>query len=172
MNIKCIDTIEIIDYVIIFIQAMLQWTKVSLATLLSTFYCYLAFDDRKCIHYCMHCRKLKCIHYYSFNFRLFTFYYKSDSICKFCTNMKSIHICWYTSSIFLDKKYRNTISWREFFAKLVSILRTWDTISVWAILNQQPKCNTYAYILIRKHNYYFKGRIATSRQIILLVWGG
>ena len=61
---------------------MLQSTKVSFATLLSTFYSYFASDALKCINYCMHCRKLKCIHYYSYNFRLFAFYYKSNSICK------------------------------------------------------------------------------------------
>jgi hypothetical protein len=82
MHVECIDTTESIDYVIIYIQAALLSTKVSLATLLSTFYCYFASDDQKCIHYCTHCRKLKCIHYSSCNFRFFTFCYKSDSICK------------------------------------------------------------------------------------------
>ena len=82
MHVECIDTPEGTDHVIIFILAMLQWAKVSLAILLSTFYCYFASDDQKCINYCTHCRKLKCIHYYSCNFRLFTIHYERDSICK------------------------------------------------------------------------------------------
>ena len=43
---------ESIDYVIIYVEATLQWVKVSIATLLMTFYCYSASDDRKCIYYC------------------------------------------------------------------------------------------------------------------------
>ena len=58
LHVECIDATEGIDHVIIYILAMLQWSKVSLATVLITFYCYFASDDRKCIHYCTHCRKL------------------------------------------------------------------------------------------------------------------
>ena len=86
MNVELFAATESIDYVIIYVQATLQWTKVSFATLWSTFYYWFASDDQKCINYCTHCRKLKCIHYYSFNFRLFMFYYKSDSICKTITS--------------------------------------------------------------------------------------
>ena len=82
MHVECIDTQESIDCVNIYILAMLQWAKVSLATLLSTFYCYFASDVWECINYCMHCRKLIRIHYSLCNYRLFTFHYKRDSICK------------------------------------------------------------------------------------------
>ena len=93
MHIECIDTTDSIDHVIICTLAMLQWVKVSLATLLSTFYCYFAPDDQKCINSCMHCWKLKCIHYSS-NFRFFTFYYKRDSFCATCTT--------YNPCVFVD----------------------------------------------------------------------
>ena len=116
---KSIDTTEGIDYVIISILAMLQWAKVSFKTVLSTFYFYFASDDRKCINYCMHCRKLKCIHRYSCNSRLITFHYKCGSICKAFTNIHSIYICWDTSSIFLENKCSHTISWWESLEKLV-----------------------------------------------------
>ena len=56
LHVERIDATEGIDHVTIYILATLQWAKVSLATLLSTFYCYFASDDWKCIHYCMHCR--------------------------------------------------------------------------------------------------------------------
>ena len=95
MHVERIDTTESIDYVIIYILAMLQLAKVTLATLLSTLYCYFASDDQKCINYCMHCRKLKCIHYYSFNFRLFIFDHKSDSICK---TIKAYNACIYVDT--------------------------------------------------------------------------
>ena len=81
MYIEHIDTTERIDYVIIYILATLQRVKVSLATLLSTFYFYFASDYQKCINLCKNCRKLKSIHYYSCNFRLFMLHYKHNFIC-------------------------------------------------------------------------------------------
>ena len=47
MHVERIDTTESIDHVILYILATLQWAKVSLATVLSTFYCYFASDDQK-----------------------------------------------------------------------------------------------------------------------------
>ena len=95
MHVERIDTTESIDYVIIYILAMLQLAKVTLATLLSTLYCYFASDDQKCINYFMHCSKLKCIHYSLSNSRLFTFHYKRDSICK---TIKAYNACIYVDT--------------------------------------------------------------------------
>ena len=135
MNIERNAATESIDYIIIYIEAMLQWVKISIATLLSTFYCYFASDDRKCINYCSHCRKLKCIHYYSFNFRQNTFYHKSDSICKTIpTYCPCRYKYWYTSSIFL---HSNTATkflgvqllgnslYRVYSCKFVYIVQHW-----------------------------------------------
>ena len=82
MHIESFDTAESIDYVTINIQAMLQWTKISFATLLSTFYIYFASNAWKCIHYCTHCRKLKSIHHYSYNLETLHFTTKNNSFCK------------------------------------------------------------------------------------------
>ena len=111
----------------------------------------------KCINYCMHCRKLKCIHYSSCNFILFTFHHKRDSICKTITPYNLCgYKCWYTSSILLDNKPSDTISWQESHEKLVRY-----TSYVWycvisSILNKVCKSNIYAYILIPKHTYYLE----------------
>ena len=137
MNVKCIDTTEIIEYVIIYIQAKLQWTKVSLATLFNVFYCYFACDAWKCINYCMHGRKLKCIHYSSCNFRLFTFYHKSNSTCKTITTYNPCrYVCWYTYSIFLANKYNHTISCQESFEKFNRYTTYVRYCVVWAIFNK------------------------------------
>ena len=64
LQVERIDATEGIDHVTIYILAMLQSAKVSLATLLSTLYFYFTSDAQKCIHYCTHYRKLKCTHYY------------------------------------------------------------------------------------------------------------
>ena len=48
MHVEHIDTPDSIDNGIIYILAMLQWTKVSFATLLSAFYKYFAPDAHKC----------------------------------------------------------------------------------------------------------------------------
>ena len=94
-NALMLNAQSIIDNVNTYIEATLQWTKVSYATLLITFYCYFASDAWKCINYCTHCRKLKGIHYYSCNFRLFTLYYKSDSICKTFTTYSRHDHYWF-----------------------------------------------------------------------------
>ena len=48
MHFEYIYYAESIDYVNTYILAMLQWTKVSFATLLSAFYKYFAPDAHKC----------------------------------------------------------------------------------------------------------------------------
>ena len=118
IHVQSIDSPESIDNVIIYILATLQWAKVSLATVLSTFYFYCTSDARKCIHYCMHCRKLICIHYYSFNFRLFIFDHKSDSICK---TIKAYNPCIYADKPLPYSLITNidTQTWQESHEKLV-----------------------------------------------------
>ena len=131
MHIECIDTTDSIDHVIICTLAMLQWVKVSLATLLSTFYCYFAPDDQKCINSCMHCWKLKCIHYSS-NFRFFTFYYKHDSFCATCTT--------YNPCVFVDVPLpyslitNKTTQYRTFVIYLTSFSRDSRQEIVWFYL--------------------------------------
>ena len=151
MHFEYIYYAESIDYVNTYILAMLQWTKVSFATVLSTFYCYFASDAWKCINYCTHCRKLKCIHYYSCNFRLFTFCYRSDSICKAFTTYNPCWyvyrlICWYAPSIFLDNKYSYTISWRESLEKLVRYTTYRQYCVVWAMFNKLFESDIYIHI--------------------------
>jgi hypothetical protein len=87
MNVEHIDTTGSIDYVIIYILAMLQWAKVSFATVLSTFNCYFASDDGNAS---IIVRIVE--NWYSFIIihvilDFLTFYYKSDSICKAFTNI-------------------------------------------------------------------------------------
>ena len=117
MHVECIDSPESIDNVIIYILAMLQWAKISFATLLSTFYFYFTSDARKCINYCMHCRNLICIHYYSFNFRLFIFDHKGDSICK---TIKAYNPCIYVDTPLPYSLITNTDTqtWQESHEKL------------------------------------------------------
>ena len=171
MHVEHINTTESIDHVITYILAMPQWAKVSLATLLSTLYCYFASDDQKRICYCTHCRKLKCIHYYSCNFRFFTFNYKSGSICKTITTYYAWRfICWYTYYIFLDNKYSHTISWRESFAKLIRYTTYVGYWAVWAILNTLFESDKYAYILILEHIYSLD--VGSPHHIRSYFWWG
>jgi hypothetical protein len=171
MHVECIDNTESIDYVIIYIQATLQWVKVSFAIQLSTFYCYFASDNRKCINYCLHCRKLKCIHYYSSNFRHDMFDHKSDSICKtipiYCPCR---YKWWYTSSIFLDSKYSHTVSWRESVKKLVGYSIYMQLSVDWATLNKVFKSTTFAYIFIPKQIYYL--RVRSPHHVRSYFWWG
>ena len=158
------------DNVIIFILATLQWAKVSLATLMSTFYYYFASDDQKCINYF-----IVCIieNWYAFIilheiFRHFLFNYKNYSFCaSFTTYNPSIYIdtplpyplITSTSTQFLG---------RNLLQNLFGILHTCDT--VWFEQYSKNNLNLIeACILIPEHIFYLQGRIATSCHIILLV---
>ena len=148
MRIEYIYDAESIDNVVFYIQAMLHRTKVSFATLLSTYYFYFASDAWKCIHYCIHCRKSKCIHYYSCNFRLFTFYYNSDSIWKTFTKYNT---CRYADLPLSYSLIRNTAT--QFLVgnlsrNLLGILhmcdRMWGDIT---IVRYMFEIKIYAYML-------------------------
>ena len=78
MHVEHIDAAERIDYVNIYILATLEWAKVSLATLLSTFYCYFASDAGKwLIIVCIveNWNALNILHV------ILTLNYQSDSFC-------------------------------------------------------------------------------------------
>ena len=156
MHVERIDTTESIHHVIIYILAMLQWSKVSLVTLLSTVYCYFASDDQKCIHYCTHCRKLKCIHYYSCNIRLFTFYYKRDSICKAFTTYNPC-ICVDTPLPYsLITNTATQILGGNLLRNLFDIQHTWDT--VWF-----EQYSIYYFNVVCMHIFWFENIFITLR---------
>ena len=159
MHFEHIDTTESIDYVIIYILALLQWAKVSLETLLSTFYYYFASDAWIYIHYCMHCRKLKCIHYSysSCNFRLFTFYYKSNPFCATCTTYNP---CVYVDAPLPYSLITNIATQflgRNLLRNLFEILHMWDT--EWF---EQYSINYFN--VIHMHIFWFENIFLTSRS--------
>ena len=128
MHVECIYDADSIDNVVIYIEAMLQWTQVSFATLLITFYKYFASDARRCINYCTHDRKLKCIHYYSCTFRLFTLYYKSGSIYE---TFKIYNPCRHVDTPLSHSMIPNTATQylgRNLLRNLLGILQTCNTV--------------------------------------------
>ena len=159
MHIDCNYNAESVDYVNTYILATPQWRKVSFATLLSTFYYYLASDAWRCLNYCTHCRKLIYIHYYSCNFRLSTFYYKSNSICKtFTTCDPCIYVDLPLSYSLITNT--STISGQESLEALVLYTTSYlQYCMVWAIFHKLFEHYIYAYILIPKHIHYFMDRL-------------
>ena len=148
MNVERNAATESIDYVIFYIQAMLQWVKVSFATLLSIFYCYIASDIRKCINYCLHCRKLKCIHFYTFNFRKITFDHKSDSMSKtipvYC---QCGYKCWYTPLPYsLIANTATQFLGGNLLGNLLGIVKACDSVCVLSNILKKDLNLVYMYI--------------------------